>query len=91
MSSASAYDAIIAKSLVININSEFDVYDNYLDIINGASLNNKGDISQINKILKNICIFKKKYYVKKSIKLKKNLLSGLLLVNKKNLNNFIVN
>ena len=67
------------------------MYDNYLDIINGASLNNKGDISQINKILKNICIFKKKYYVKKSIKLKKNLLSGLLLVNKKNLNNFIVN
>ena len=90
MSSASAYDAIIAKSLVININSEFDVYDNYLDVINGASLNKKGDISQINKILKNICIFRKKYYVKKSIKLKKNLLSGLLLKNKTNLDNFIV-
>ena len=49
MSSLKAYDAIIAKSLVININSEFDVYDNYLDIINEASLNKKGDISQINK------------------------------------------
>jgi len=91
MSSASAFDAIINKNIVISIKSDFDLYDNYLDILDDKnSFINSIEIDKLNNVLKNIYYLKNNEYIKSFKEIRKNLLGGLNFVNSSNLKSFII-
>ena len=91
MSSASAFDAIINKNIVISIKSDFDLHDNYLDILDDKnSFINSIEIDKLNNVLKNIYYLKNNEYIKSFKEIRKNLLGGLNFVNSSNLKSFII-
>lgn len=91
MSTASIFDAIIMGNVVISVMSELNIMDNYLDVFSDKhELVNAVPEAQLASKLKDIFILKKKEYEDEFLKIRNKLIAGTNLMEKENLEAFMI-